>query len=164
MRIVTYLALLSAVILSSGCAGPERKLGRGMLNATELFRGGEMRRSLEQTALWENTDSTYTTGFLRGLNRSITRTGIGLYEIVTFPIPSYDPMLTSTNRMYPDYAVRTKTYPFGGMVLTEFPTYPDSYAPGLIEDSTFATDTSVGFSGGDVAPFIPGSRFRVFDN
>ena len=164
MRIVTYLALLGAVILSSGCAGPSRKLGRGMLNTTEIFRGGEMRRSLEQTALWENTDSTYTTGFIRGLNRTITRTGIGIYEVLTFPIPSYDPMLTSTNRIYPDYAIRNKTYPFGGMVLTEFPTYPDSYAPGLIEDSTFATDTSLGFSGGDVAPFIPGSRFRVFDN
>jgi hypothetical protein len=28
----------------------------------------------------------------------------------------------------------------------------------------FDTDTYMGFSGGDVAPFIPGSRFRVFDN
>ena len=28
----------------------------------------------------------------------------------------------------------------------------------------FDTDTYTGFSGGDVAPFIPGSRFRVFDN
>jgi hypothetical protein len=27
----------------------------------------------------------------------------------------------------------------------------------------FATDTNLGFSGGDVAPFIPGSRFRIFD-
>src|SRR4051812_31656359 len=124
MRIVTYLALLSAVILSSGCAGPTRKLGRGMLNSTEIVRGGEMRRAMEQTALWENTDSTYTTGFIRGLNRTLTRTGIGIYEVLTFPIPSYDPMLTSTNRIYPDYAIRNKTYPFGGMVLTEFPTYP----------------------------------------
>src|SRR3954470_10177281 len=113
MRIVTYLALVGAVILSSGCAGPERKLGRGMMNMTEFVRGGEMRRSMEQTALWENTDSTYTTGFIRGFNRSIVRTGIGIYEVLTFPIPGYDPMLTSTNRIYPDYSVRNKTYPFG---------------------------------------------------
>lgn len=164
MRIVTLLALVGAVILSSGCAGPERKLGRGILNATEFARGGEIRRSMEQTALWENTDSAYTTGWIRGFNRSIVRTGIGIYEILTFPIPGYDPMLTSTNRMYPDFSMRNKTYPFGGMVLTEYPTYPDSYTPGIVEDSIWATDTSLGFSGGDVAPFIPGSRFRVFDN
>jgi hypothetical protein len=31
-------------------------------------------------------------------------------------------------------------------------------------DSLFATDTAIGYSGGDVAPFIPGSRFRIFEN
>lgn len=164
MRIVNFLAVAGAVLLACGCAGPERKLGRGILNTTEFLRGGEIRRSVEQTALWENPDSAYTTGFFRGVNRSFVRTAVGIYEIATFPFPSYDPVLTSTNRIYPDYSVRNKTYPFGGMVLTEFPTYPDSYAPGLIEDSTFATDSSLGFSGGDVAPMIPGSRFRVFDN
>src|SRR4051812_40571002 len=121
MRIVTILALASAVILSSGCAGPERKFGRGVLNATEFVRLGEIRRSMEQTALWEDTDSAYTTGFIRGLNRSLARTAIGVYEIATFPFPSYEPMLTSTNRIFPDYSTRNKTYPFGGMVLTEFP-------------------------------------------
>jgi len=25
-------------------------------------------------------------------------------------------------------------------------------------------DTALGFSGGDLAPMIPGSRFRIFDN
>src|SRR6059058_6071038 len=112
MRIVTLLALLGAVILFSGCAGPERKFGRGVLNTTEFLRGGELRRSMEQT-VWENTDSAYTTGFIRGLNRSLVRTGIGIYEILTFPIPSYEPMLTSTNRIFPDFSMRNKTYPFG---------------------------------------------------
>jgi len=163
MRNVTLMALLMALIFSSGCAGPTRKFGRGMLNVTEFTRGGEIRRSMEQTALWENTDSAYTTGWVRGFNRSVVRTGIGIYEVLTFPFPSYEPMLTSTNRIYPDYSVRNKTYPWGGMVLTEYTTYPDNYAPGLMDDSIFATDTSLGFSGGDVAPMIPGSRFRVFD-
>jgi putative exosortase-associated protein (TIGR04073 family) len=164
MRIATLLAVAGAVILATGCAGPERKLGRGLLNVTEFVRGGEMRRSIEQSSLWENPDSGTTTGVIRGFNRSLARTAIGAYEIVTFPFPSYEPMLTSTNHIYPDYSMRNKTYPFGGMVLTEYPTYQDSYAPGLIEDSIFATDSSLGFSGGDVAPMIPGSRFRVFDN
>jgi putative exosortase-associated protein (TIGR04073 family) len=142
MRISTsLLASIGAVaLLATGCAGPERKLGRGMLNATEFTRMGELRRSLEQTALWENTDATYTTGFLRGLNRSLMRTGVGLYEIVTFPIPSYDPVF-----------------------LPEYPVYPDSYRPKIIADPTFGTDTALGFSGGDIAPMIPGSRFRIFD-
>lgn len=125
-----------------------------------------MRRSIEQTALWGNTDSTYTTGVIRGFNRSVVRTLVGVFEVATFPIPTptYDSWFTSTNRLYPDINIKNRTYPFGGMVMTEYPTYPDSYKPGIIEDSTFHTDTSLGFSGGDVAPFIPGSRFRIFDN
>jgi putative exosortase-associated protein (TIGR04073 family) len=164
MRISTLLTLGAALVLSSGCAGPERKLGRGILNTTEFVRGGEIRRSMEQTYLWENSDSAYSTGFVRGFNRSVARTMIGIYEIATFPFPSYDPMLTSTNRIYPDPNLRPRTARFGDMVLTEFPPYPDSYRPGIISDSIFSTDTSLGFSGGDVAPIIPGSRFRVFDN
>jgi putative exosortase-associated protein (TIGR04073 family) len=164
MRISTLLALAGAVALTMGCAGPEKKLGRGMLNATEFARLGELRRSIEQTTLWENVDAGWATGWRRGITRSVTRTGIGIYEILTFPIPSYDPLLTSTNRIYPDPNVRNKSYPWGGMVLSEYPVYPDSYRPRVIEDSIFATDTALGFSGGDIAPMIPGSRFRVFDN
>ena len=138
---LSLLAALTAVILLSvGCAGPERKLGRGMLNATEFARMGEIRRSMEQTALWENTDAAYTTGLLHGINRSVARTAVGLYEIVTFPIPSYDPVF-----------------------LPEYPVYPDSYRPHLIEDPTFGPDAALGFSGGDVAPMVPGSRYRIFD-
>ena len=164
MRISTFLALAGVLTLAVGCAGPERKLGRGLMNTTEFLRGGEIRRSMEQTALWENTDSAFTTGFIRGFNRSVTRTAIGIYEVATFPFPTYDPLLTSTNRLYPDPNVHNKTYPWGGMVLKEYPTYPDSYRPGLMSDSIFSTDTSLGFSGGDIAPMIQGSRFRVFDN
>ena len=134
------IAITGAALLAAGCAGPERKLGRGVLNATEFVRGGELRRSMEQTALWENTDATYTTGFMHGFNRSVARTAVGVYEIVTFPIPSYDPIF-----------------------LPEYPVYPDSYRPRLLEDSTFAPDSALGFSGGDISPMIPGSRFRIFD-
>lgn len=164
MRTFNLVALLGAVALTAGCSGPEKKLGRGILNATEFTRGGEIRRSMEQTYLWENTDAAYTTGFIRGFNRSVARTAIGIYEIATFPFPSYDPLLTSTNQIYPDENLRNRNHPFGGMVLTEYPTYPDSYRPGVLSDSIFATDTALGFSGGDVAPGIQGSRFRIFDN
>ena len=45
------LSFLSVVALAglftSGCAGPEAKLGRGMSNFGEVARGGEWRRSVE---------------------------------------------------------------------------------------------------------------------
>lgn len=143
MRIsFSLLAALGAVtLLAAGCAGPERKLGRGMLNVTEFARGGELRRSMEQTALWEGSaDAVYTTGFFRGFNRSLARTAVGAYEIATAPLPPYDPVF-----------------------LPEYPVYPDSFRPRLIGDPTFGPDANIGFSGGDVAPMIMGSRFRIFD-
>jgi putative exosortase-associated protein (TIGR04073 family) len=114
-----------------------------MANLMEPLRMGEMRRTMEQTALFDGPDTGYTAGFMRGLNRTLARTGIGIYEVVTAPIPPYGPVAT-------DY-------------LTPNPVYPDSYQPSLVEDSTFATDTNLGYSGGDVMPFSPGSRFRIFD-
>ena len=145
MRIhIACLAVLVVLAGMTGCAGPEKKLGRGIRNFTEIGRMGEMNREIEQTALWEEPETAYTTGAIRGLNKSLLRTGLGLYEIATFPFPSYEPKLTH------------KVKP--GVL------YPDSYRPNLIEDSIFSPDTSLGFAGGDVAPFVPGSRFRIFDN
>ena len=143
-KTLPYLAVsLLAAMLASGCANMERKFGRGMSNMYEIVRGGEMRRSVEQTALFESPEVAYTYGFFHGLNRSLARTGIGIYEVVTAPFPPYGPVFTDS------FAVN--------------PVYPDNYAPYLLEDSMFATDTNLGFSGGDVAPMVPGSRFRIFD-
>jgi putative exosortase-associated protein (TIGR04073 family) len=136
--------------LAGGCASPpggfgfEQKFGRGLRNVTEFARLGEIRRSMEQTALMDGPNVGYTTGFIKGFNRSLVRTGVGVYELVTAPFPSYDPVFT-------DY-------------MTVNPVYPASYVPHLVAGPTFGPDVSLGFSGGDVAPFIPGSRFRIFDN
>ena len=135
--------------LFTGCSGPERKLGRGVRNATEFARLGEIRRTMEQTMLYEGNEKAYTTGVIHGFNRSVTRTLVGAYEIVTFPIPTYDPILKPGNKYFPD--------------MSEDPAYPDSYTPGTLADPTFETDSTLGFNGGDIAPFIPGSRFRIFD-
>jgi len=43
-----------------------------------------MRRTMEQTALFESSDTAYGKGFISGLNRSLARTGVGIYEVVTF--------------------------------------------------------------------------------
>jgi putative exosortase-associated protein (TIGR04073 family) len=141
---LSLLALLSVVgVMVSGCANMEQKFGRGMANTFEIVRAGEFRRSMEQTALFDSPDAAYSTGFIHGINRSLTRTGIGIYEMVTAPFPPYGPVCTEK--------------------FSPGPVYPDNYRPGLIADSMFETDTDIGFSGGDVMPFIPGSRFRIFD-
>jgi putative exosortase-associated protein (TIGR04073 family) len=138
--ISSTVATLAIAVFATGCAGPEQKLGRGISNVKEIVRMGEIRRSMEQTALWEGNEKAYTTGVIRGMNRTLARTGVGLYEIITFPFPTYDPVF-----------------------LPSEPVYPDSYTPNFIADPSFGPDASLGFSGGDVAPMIPGSRFRVFD-
>lgn len=145
MRITFPVLAAVAIVgaLASGCANTEKKLGRGMSNMTECIRLGEMRRSIEQTALFEQPGGHYATGFVRGLNRTLARTGVGVYEVVTCPFPPYGPVFT-------DY-------------LSPNPAYPDNYRPDLIEDSLFATDINMGFSGGDVAPYVPGSRFKIFN-
>ena len=93
---VSLLSLFAvSTLIFAGCAGPEHKFGRGMNNVTEVVRMGEIRRSMEQTAIWDGPEAAYTTGFIRGLNRTVARTGIGLYEIVTFPL------FTSTMSSWP---------------------------------------------------------------
>ena len=137
-------AVVALGILATGCAGPERKLGRGFNNMHEFVRAGEMRRTVEQTALFESPDRAYTTGVVKGFNRTMARSFIGVYEVITFPIPPYDPIAT-------DY-------------LKPNPVYPDNHRPSLMDDSLCATDTGLGFSGGSIMPWMPGNRFRIFDN
>ena len=163
MRIALSLIAVSAVVALTGCAGPENKFGRGINNMTEIVRGGEMSRSIEQTALWDGPSSAATTGFARGLTRTVARTGIGVYEVVTFPFPPYGPVATPKNKLYPDPSVRTTKPNYGGLTLSEKPVYPSSYEPGLTANSFWDTDNTLGFSGGEIAPLVPGSRFRVFD-
>ncbi len=141
MRKSYSLFFAGIALVFVGCAGPEQKLGRGINNVMEFPRGGEIRRSMEQTAIFRSPNEGYTTGFIHGFNRSLARTFVGAYEIVTAPFPPYDPVVFPVD-----------------------PVFPDSYKPNLRADSTYAVDTNLGFSGGDVAPNFPGSRFHIFDN
>jgi putative exosortase-associated protein (TIGR04073 family) len=142
--LVIAVLIVPFAVFTTGCAGPEEKLGRGVDNTLEVVRMGELRRSIEQTAVFDTPDVGYTAGFIHGVDRTVARTGLGIFEIVTFPLPPYQPIATK--------------------YFTPNPPYPASYKPGLMSDSLFDTDTYIGFSGGDVMPFVPGSRFRVFDN
>ena len=140
----SLLAALATIgALATGCANVENKFGRGMSNSYEIVRGGEFRRSVEQSMLFDSPEAAYTTGVVRGINRTLARTGLGIYEMVTAPIPPYHPVLTG--------------------YLSPGPSYPDSFAPRRLSDSMTANDTELGYDGGDVAPMIPGSRFRIFE-
>lgn len=154
---------IGAIAFLTGCAGPENKFGRGLANMTEIVRMGEMHRSMEQTGLWEGPVAAGTTGFARGLTRTLARTGVGIYEVVTAPLPPYGPVAALDHKMYPDHSVKTTSYPWGGLKMPEKPSFPASFTPGSA-NGVFNTDSSMGFSGGDVFPYLPGSRFRVFDH
>jgi putative exosortase-associated protein (TIGR04073 family) len=137
-------ALAVAVALSAGCAGPEEKFGRGLSNTWEFARGGEFEYSIEQAGMFDGYDAGMTYGVVHGIDRTFARTGMGIYEVVTAPIPPYGPVMTN--------------------YVSAKPVYPDSYQPYHYSDRIFDTDRETGFSGGDVFPFLPGGRFRVFDN
>ena len=85
---------------------------------------------------------------MRGFSRSVALTGVGVYEVLTFPIPNHSGR---------DYSAIYRPEGHAN------PLSPDSYKPNVLSDQMVSPDTSLGFGGGDVAPFIPGSRFRVFE-
>jgi putative exosortase-associated protein (TIGR04073 family) len=143
-KLIFVFASIAAVAGLAGCAGPERKLSRGIDNTLEIVRWGDMRQGIEQGAVFSSPDVSYTHGTIHGFDQSMKRVGLGLIEVVTFPFPPYKPILTK--------------------YVPASPQYPDSYQPGLMADPLFETDTFIGFSGGDVAPFVPGSRFTVFED
>jgi putative exosortase-associated protein (TIGR04073 family) len=134
---VCLLLTVAAVLV--GCTSAEQKLGRGVNNMTEPFRMGEIQHGYEQGVLFGGANGA-AVGTLKGINRTIGRTFVGAFEVLTFPIPS-DPYIKPDGKVY-----------------------PDSYKPGHLGAGTIlATDNSLGFESSDVAPVVPGSRFRVID-
>jgi putative exosortase-associated protein (TIGR04073 family) len=144
-KMIFPLVAVAAALIATGCTGPEQKLGRGLSNCYEVVRWGELRRSVELNAV-EPISGTGYFGFIHGVDRSLERAGLGVFEVATFPIPmpTYHPIFTQY--FDPD------------------PVFPSSYKPDLLSDALFDTDTYTGFSGGDVAPWFPGSRWSIFQN
>ena len=74
--------------------GPTRKLGRGLSNL--LFAVTDWQQTIAETNDNEG-NSAVAYGFIKGAGRFFTRTGVGLYEIATFPFPlnkgKYSPVL-----------------------------------------------------------------------
>src|SRR5580704_10434367 len=105
MRNILFLtgSVAMVALLGDGCAGPEQKLGRGMSNAGEIVRLNEMQRSIEQGGVFYGTDTGITTGVVQGFDRTVARTGLGVYEVLTFPLPPYHPIWTSYLAPMPEY-------------------------------------------------------------
>jgi putative exosortase-associated protein (TIGR04073 family) len=141
-KLIFPLAAVAVALLAAGCTGPEQKLGRGLSNCFEVIRWGELQSSIVDNTI-EPIPGTGYYGAVHGFDKSIARMGLGVFEVATFPIPtpSYKPLFTN--------------------YLAANPVYPESYKPGRLSNSLFDTDTYTGFTGGDVAPWFPGSRFVV---
>ena len=169
MRLLPVL-LLPALV--AGCAGPEKKLARGINNVTEFTRFGEISRSVEQTTLWEGPAKGRTLGFIRGFNRSVARTLIGVGEVATFYAPTptcregdtrwtYDATYTPDGPLYPDYSVATYNENWGGMRLPEYGGTPDSFSAAYPATGAMDTDSQVGVTGGAVISAFPFGKFTI---
>src|SRR5208337_5310966 len=141
MRNATSLLALAALaaLFTAGCAGPEQRLGSGFNNITEFTRLGEMQRSIEQTTIFD-PQAGFATGVIHGFDQSVYRTVAGAYQIVTFPAGN---TLTQSS--------------FDQKYIPKGTPHPDSNPPGLPDLTTFQTDNYIGFSGGNIAPFVPGN-------
>lgn len=90
--LVCALFMLSAVPSQADDAG--RKLGRGLANT--LFGIAEIPIQIQATLDQEGSGAAATYGVIKGLSRFFIREGVGIYEILTFPIPYpkyYEPIL-----------------------------------------------------------------------
>jgi putative exosortase-associated protein (TIGR04073 family) len=67
--------------------GPTRKLGRGISNF--LFASSELPDTVCKISKTEGNVAAASYGVVRGLGRSTARHFTGLYEIFTFPAPTY---------------------------------------------------------------------------
>jgi len=65
--------------------GPTRKLARGVANL--LFGVSEIPYQVAVVNSTEGNNTAATQGVARGVSKAVTRMGVGLYEILTFPFP-----------------------------------------------------------------------------
>lgn len=105
-----FLATLSVLALILGAASPARaesstgvRIGLKALRGVENIAFGFV-TEWPKTVYYDSVDHGIpygvTVGALRGVGVGVLRTGIGIYELITFPVPlprNYQPML------YPEF-------------------------------------------------------------
>jgi putative exosortase-associated protein (TIGR04073 family) len=67
--------------------GPTRKLGRGLSNV--LFGGSELFTVPNEINDREGNAAAWSYGPVRAIGRFFFRFGVGVYEVATFPFPTY---------------------------------------------------------------------------
>lgn len=67
--------------------GPTRKLGRGLSNL--LYGATEFPHSIILINEREGNAAAFSYGIIKGVGRTVFRMSSGVYEIATFPFPSY---------------------------------------------------------------------------
>lgn len=94
-------SLLSLLIVSLLCSsafadiqdppgndyGPTRKLGRALANI--MFGAGELINTPTAMNEREGNVAAYSYGGVKGIGRFFLREGMGVYELLTFPFPTY---------------------------------------------------------------------------
>ena len=140
LNLYVVLAAAGLMPLLTGCNSMEKKLGRGLTNLAEPLRMGELMRSTEQNSIALDSDGSPGYGLVHGFARTIERTAVGAFEVVTFPIPT-QPIIYPVN-----------------------PVFPDSQERSQIGYAGIGSDQFIGFQDSSVAPFIPGSEFNPLQN
>lgn len=90
---LAVLAALSSVALADiqdppmNDQGPTRKLGRGIANVA--FGCSELFEAPMQINQREGNSAAFSYGLVKGVGRTVFRLGAGLYDIFTFPFPTY---------------------------------------------------------------------------
>lgn len=94
----TLLSVLSLVSLSAVALadihdppmndqGPTRKLGRGLANIA--FGVTEIVQTPPEINEREGNSAAFSYGVIKGIGRFFFRFGMGVYDVATFPIPTY---------------------------------------------------------------------------
>lgn len=84
--VISMACFLAWVFCQSASAeDPFTKLGRGVANA--LTGWVEVTKSIYQTSVEENPFAGLTSGLAKGAAAAFKRTGAGLYDVATFPLP-----------------------------------------------------------------------------
>jgi putative exosortase-associated protein (TIGR04073 family) len=97
MKRIFSLILIIAIILMSGASNADtalKKLGRGAANVVTcpieiVYRIGEVNKE-------DGPIAAYTWGLLNGIWRTGVRVVVGVYEVITFPLPlpkNYEPII-----------------------------------------------------------------------
>ena len=70
--------------------GAIRKLGRGIGNLTT--GSNEILNAMDVTNPTMSSSGIFSYGIVLGVGRTLMRLGAGIYEVTTFPFPSYNPL------------------------------------------------------------------------